>query len=319
MKMKLRDMRGFFAAVVLLLLTVASAVAQTTEETYRLRPDDVLRLQVYGHAEIAAEIPVGRDGNISAPFVGTVRAEGRTTADLEAELARLYEEKLRIREPKISIIVLQYHPRLASVGGQVLRPGVFQIRPGDTLLTLLHLGGDPVTNGAADLRRAMFRRAKSQEVIPVDLYAMLVLGDMSQNYPIDEGDELIVPEERNNRVLVQGMVRNPGVFPYREPMTVQDAVSLAGGEVPHRSRFSRTMVFRRRAGLPDEITRIQVDYVRYVKKGDVSQNIELKPGDMIYVPETDTPDLNYISGIVNSLFFFDRFFQEGIFGFRPFR
>jgi protein involved in polysaccharide export with SLBB domain len=323
--MKLRDMKGILATAILLLLTIAGAWAQTNEGTYRLKPEDILKIQVFEHPEITAEqVPVGRDGNISAPFVGTVKAEGKTTADLEAELTKLYEDKLRIREPKVSVVVLAYRVLRATIGGQVNRPGVVIFRPGDTILTLLNQGGGPLQTqtplgGAGDLRRALFRRAGQQEVIPVDLHAMQ-LGDMSQNYTLEDGDELIIPEERNNRVSIQGMVQRPGVYPYKEPMTVQDAISLAGGEVPRRTRFSKTMVFRQKpGGLPGEMYRIQVNYVRYIRNGDVSQNIELKPGDLVWVPETDTPDLNYISGVVNSLFFFDRFFREGVFGFRPFR
>jgi len=301
------------------MLAAALVGAQDTSrsEQRRLLPEDLIRIQVFNQQQILADIPVGQDGNISAPFVGLVRAEGKTPNELERDLAELYTKRLKLREPIVSVTVLKFRIVTASIGGAVTRPSTYEVRPGDRILSLLNQGGGPIRD-LADLRRATLRRRATREVIPIDLYAMLTLGDTTQNYEVQDGDELTVPEERRNRILVQGAVLQPGAFPYREPMTLADAISLAGGEVRYRSRFSRTLIIRERAGQPGQYTRIQADFVRFVKNGDQSQNVVLQPGDFVYVPETNTPDFNQISALANVAFILDRFGNGGFLGLRLF-
>ena len=280
---------------------------------YRLQAEDVVRIQVFGQPQIGADVPVARDGNISAPFVGTVRAFGKTTAELEADLYELYVKRLKLRNPIVSVTISQFRQLRASVGGFVTRPGLYPVRDGDTLISLLTQGGGPIPD-RADLRRATLRRAGTSELIPIDLYAMLIRGDTSQNYEIQDGDELNVPEETINRIVVLGTVARPGFYPYKEPMTLADAIALAGGEIPRRSRFSRTEIVRRQVGDPSKYVRIRADFVAFVKRGDSTQNVVLQPGDTIFVPETNTPDLNQVNGIVNTIFVLDSL--GGLLGFR---
>lgn len=283
-------------------LLVAAVSSAVVGDDYRLQPEDFIRVQVYNEQQVSADIPVGKDGFISAPFVGRIKVEGKTTDEVEAELALLYKKRLFIRDPRVSVTVVRFRALRASVSGFVNRPGVYEYRPGDTLLTLLSLGGGQVAD-RSDLRKVTLRHRTSPELIPIDLYAMLIKGDTSQNYELQDGDELNVPEETINRILVQGTLQRPGTYPYKEPMFLSDAISLAGGDIPYKSWLSRTMVVRQMPGMPGQFIRIACDYVKFVRGGDSTQNIQLQPGDLIYVPTTKTPDYQQIGTILNSLFF----------------
>lgn len=287
--------------------------AQVAEDIYRLQPEDVIRVLVYNEQQASADVPVGKDGYISAPFVGLIKVAGKSTSQVEAELVELYKAKLRIRDPRVSVTIIKFRTLKATVGGFVSRPGQFEIRPGDTLVTLLNQGGGPVPD-RADLRRATFRRANSNELIPVDLYAMLIKGDTSQNYKLSDGDELNIPEETNLRISVQGAVAQPGTYAYKEPMTLADAISLARGEIRQRSMFSKVLVIREQKGQPGQFLRIQANYVKFIKEGDNTQNIPLLPGDLIVVPETKTPDLQQITSIISTFFYGQQFLKNGVFG-----
>lgn len=289
----------------------AAALAQNG--TYRLKPLDVIRIQIWNEAQINSALPIGEDGNISAPFVGIVRAQGRTTSELEVELSQLYMQKLRLRDPKVSVTIEQFRPVRASVGGMVRTPGVYEMRPGDTLMMLLTRGGGPDPD-RSDLRRATLRRAGSAEVIPVDLYALIFKGDMSQNYTIEDGDEVVVPEETRNRILVMGAITAPGPYPYKEPLYAYDAITLARGPIRNRTKLSSVTILREDPARPGQYTRLKCDLVKFIRQGDNTQNLQLRPGDIVYVGETNTPDLADISAIVNSAFVFDRFFRDGLFG-----
>lgn len=298
--------------VALLTLLIALAVQALAQDgTYRLQQEDIIRIQIYNETQVNAEVQVGKDGNISAPFVGIMRAEGKTTAELEADLAQEYVRKLRLRDPRVSVTISRFRLQYASVGGAVNRPGKYDFRPTDTLLTLLTNGGGPLLDGRADLRRATLQRASTRELIPVDLYSMLIKGDRTQDYVLQDGDILTVPEETRNRIMVLGAVQSPGTYQYREPMTVSDAISQARGDVQFRSKLSETLVIREKPGVPGTYDRIKVNYVNFIKKGDVSQNITLQPGDIVYIPDTKTPNGGRIGEITqalaNGLFILDRF------------
>lgn len=299
--------------VFVLVLSSVMAFGQTTE-AYRLSPDDVIEIKIYNESQVNAIVPVGKDGTLTAPFLEPMKVEGMTIVELQKALAKAYTEKLRLRDPKVSVIVSRFKPVRASANGFVSRPGIYELRPGDTVLTLLSFAGG-VQVDRADQRRATLRKANSNELIPIDLFAILNRADTTQNYVIEDGDSLNVPES-NNRILVIGQVPRPGVFTYKEPMTLQDALAQAGGEIPTRSWLSKTLVIREKAGMPGEYDRIQCDIVRFIRNGDSAQNILLQPGDMVYVPETKTPDIDRITRLLSSVSFFGDFLQRGIFGFR---
>jgi polysaccharide export outer membrane protein len=288
-------------------LALACAVAQAQNGTYRLKPDDVIRILVYNQADIAASVMIGPDGNISAPFLGTIRAEGKTTTELASELTEAYKLKLGLRDPIVSVIIDRYREIRATVTGQVSTPGVFEMKPGDTVLTLYTRGGGQMRDNSTDMRRAKLRRKGSNELIPIDLYAMLIKGDMSQNYEVEDGDELILPEETMNRIIILGRVPAPGPYPYREPMTVMDAIAMGRGEIEFRSKLSAVKVIRRVPGKSGEFVQIEANMVKFLTKGDAAQNIPLEPGDIVFIPDSGNINFNQISSIANILFILDRF------------
>lgn len=303
---------GLLFALLLSLLGAQFAFGQDSG-TYRLQPGDVIHIALYNEQQVNADLPIGKDGNISAPFVGIIRAQGKTTSELEADLTQEYIKKLRIREPKVSVWIVRYRPIRASLIGAVNRPNVYDLLPGDTVITLLSLGGGPLFGAAAELKKATLRRSNGRELIPIDLQAMLYYGDLSQNYTIEDGDELTVPESRNNRTLVLGAVFRPGVYPFQEPSKVMDVIAAAGGPIPIRAMMSRVWIYREKAGSPGDYVRYQVNLVDFIRKGDVMQNILLERGDIVYVTETKTPDLNQIGNIFNTFFFLDRFLRDNAF------
>lgn len=84
-----------------------------------------------------------------------------------------------------------------------------------------------------------------------------------------------------NRVRITGAVRNPQSIPYRQGMTVLDAVLQAGGvndfAAPDRTKLHRKTQSR------TEVISIKLGSL--LTKGGVDSNIEVKPGDVIAVPE----------------------------------
>jgi polysaccharide biosynthesis/export protein len=296
--------RKTLAVLTVLLCLVPGALAQVQSGTYRLQIEDVIRIKVWDESQIEAVVVVGRDGNITAPFIGLKKAVDRTTTELESELKDDYVRVLKLRNPIVSVTIERFRPIQASVGGRVQTPGVHEMRPGDTVYVLLSKGGSLLAD--ADLRRATLKRKNSSELIPIDLRALLS-GDQSQNFTIQDGDELLVQRLKANFIRVVGTVRNPGPVAYEDEMRLADAITLAQGEIPGDTKLSRIIVTRPLKGRPGEYVRIQCNLAEFFAKGDASQNILLQPGDIVFVPNTGKPNLDFINTIANGFFILDRF------------
>jgi polysaccharide export outer membrane protein len=90
------------------------------------------------------------------------------------------------------------------------------------------------------------------------------------------------PASVYSQVKVIGQVTNPQALAYREGMRILDAVLAVGGLAPYaagnRARLMRTV-----DGKQQEL---RVKLGALVNGGDMKQNIELKPGDVLVVPES---------------------------------
>lgn len=306
--------------VILIGLITTLAFSQVTTpgvspNQYRIRAQDAIRIQVYGEMQINSLQQVYPDGRISAPFAGLIDAAGKTTAEIEAELVVLYKEKLKLKDPRVAVTIEVYRPLKANVTGAVLQGGSYEtFKPGDNLLTLLSRGGGTIPD-RADLRRATLTRGMSREVIPINLFDLLINGDTSQNYEIEDGDSLYVPFRKFESVSIQGAITAPGAYQYKEGMSLFDLVSQARGPIPIRSKMSEIIIMRPKTGVKNQFNFYKVNYVRLIKNQDQTQNPELLPGDSIYVSETKTPDLNQIGSIFNAVFLANRLLTDGIFGF----
>lgn len=85
-----------------------------------------------------------------------------------------------------------------------------------------------------------------------------------------------------SQVKVMGQVNNPQALSYREGMTVLDAILQAGGvapfAAPNRSKLLRTENGKQ--------TEIRIRLGRLLNDGDLEQNLQLRPGDVLLVPES---------------------------------
>jgi polysaccharide export outer membrane protein len=90
------------------------------------------------------------------------------------------------------------------------------------------------------------------------------------------------PVSAFSQIKVIGQVASPQSMPYREGMRVLDVVLAAGG-LGQFAAGNRAKVVRKVDG-EDQEFRVKLDDL--INKGDMKQNLELKPGDVVVVPES---------------------------------
>ena len=85
-----------------------------------------------------------------------------------------------------------------------------------------------------------------------------------------------------SQVRVIGQVMHPQALPYRDGMTVLDAVLAVGG-LSQFAAGNRAHLVRNDHGKNSEI-KVKLDAL--VNNGDMRQNLALRPGDVLVVPES---------------------------------
>ena len=168
-----------------------TAVAAMADASYRIGPQDVLRIDVWKETEISRSVPVRPDGKISLPLLNDVQAAGLTAM----ELANNITEGLKkfINNPQVTVSVTEINSRRVYVTGEVTRPGAFSLLPNMTVLQALTSGGG-FTQFARTNKIYVLRTVDSKEVkIPFN-YKDVVKGlRPEQNIALQPGDTIVVP------------------------------------------------------------------------------------------------------------------------------
>jgi len=263
------------------LLLASSAAAQAPEE-YTLGPGDVVDVVVLGEPTLTVTLTVRPDGRISYPMLGELVVTGLKPSELAG---RIREGLSRyIRQPQVTVSVRDARARpFVYLVGQVARPGAYEIQRGWTVVQAVAFAGGVTPR--ADLRKSQLLRGN--QAVAVDLERVLLRGEVQEAPALEAGDVVVIPESPLRRVFVLGFVARPGAYEIAEGARLHEAISLAGGP-DRRAALESVGVIRQdlqpRGGVQT------FDLLRFLRGADASQNPVLQPGDVVFVPETRTPD-----------------------------
>lgn len=261
-------------------------------EEYLVKPGDTLGITVLGEPDLTKRVVVNPEGGITLPLVNDIPVAGLTTT----QAAQAVAERLKqfIKNPQVSIELLEAANQQVTVSGEIKNPGVYPLPNGARLIDVVTAAGG--YTAAADLSKvAISRAAAAGSTITVDLSKFLLSGDASTNVLVGPGDTVIVPTKETaviGTVSVLGAVRQSGQYPITKGMTVCEGVMLAGGPT---EQANLNKVSLRREGAEA----IPVDYLK-AAGGDTSANVELKPGDVVYVAALEPMGTYTIQGAVGS-------------------
>jgi polysaccharide export outer membrane protein len=114
-------------------LAAAESAASITPSDYKLGLGDKLRIEVYRDAQLSQSVQIRPDGKITLPLVGDLDATGRTPIELRDVIARQLKDYMT--NPVVTVIVVETHPTVAYVTGEVNHPGAVAVQ--DDQLTVL--------------------------------------------------------------------------------------------------------------------------------------------------------------------------------------
>ena len=159
---------------------------------YRIGPGDMLKIVVWKHEELGAQVAVRPDGAVSLPLVGDVRATGRSAieiaGDVQQRLHRFYQD-----DPPVTVQVQEVKSYKIYVVGEVNKPGEFAPSQEVTVLMSISLAGGFTRFADPDRIVIVRRDARGERRIPFDYSAVVQQGDLQENIALELGDTVVVP------------------------------------------------------------------------------------------------------------------------------
>jgi polysaccharide export outer membrane protein len=264
---------------------------------YRIGTGDILEISSYnGDKVTTTTVTVDSRGRISYSFLDHLKVEGLTSSLVD----ELLTSKLSayVKAPRISVQVKEFNSRSANIIGEFssLRnvsygkgaSGRINLKGKTSLTDLIALGGGYTLN--ADIKNVkLMRKGKSYLI---NLYDIIEKGDENQDVIIDEADVVNIPElpTFGERVYVLGEVNGQGIYPLKEAQDLLAALALAGNTTRLAKEENTLIVRGYEPGKPPLV--MMADVKSLLRKADISQNVRLKDGDLVYVPRMLIADIN---------------------------
>jgi polysaccharide export outer membrane protein len=245
----------------------APAAGSAALAEYRLGAGDVVRVVVYQNVDLTLETRVSETGVISYPLLGNVRIGGLGVSAAEKLIADGLKNGNFVKEPQVTIVLLQVRGNQASVLGQVNRPGRYPIETADMRMTdlLANAGGVATTGGD----QVVLTGTRDGKPLRLEIDLPSVFGPNSDQGRINDvlvqnGDVLWV--DRAPIVYIYGEVQRPGPMRLERGMTLMQVLASGGG-LTQRGTERGIRVHRKGADGKVQIVQSSMDDV--VKDGDV--------------------------------------------------
>ena len=263
-------------------------IADDDEPSYKMNAGDQIDIRVYDHPDLCMNTRIGPDGMVGMAFMGQVKLSGMTIAE-GAECVRAGLAPY-VKNPVVSITIVDVHGETATIAGACSKPGVFGISNTTRLADLYAMAGasasrffNGVSVDVADLDHSIFVR--NGEIIPVDFVKAIDHGDKLHNVRIRKGDYVFIAQRMESSVIICGEVANPHKRLFEHGMGLVETLTAAGWV--KETNWGHVIIIR--DGLTDpKMYKVDVDGILAGK----CKNVHLKAGDIVYVPRDTMSEYN---------------------------
>lgn len=265
-----QTVRRLIARVAAFMACALPALALAGELLEALGAGDTIRITVFQNPDLTTEARISEQGTVVFPLLGELGVAGRTPAEAGALIAEQLRQGRLLKNPQVSVAVVQLRSRQVSVLGSVARPGRYTLDGTSSHVTdILALAGGIDRNGADGVIVIGTRNGRPAR-IEVNVPAIYRKGDLSNNIELQGGDIVFAPPAPV--FYIYGEVQRPGAYRLDPGMAVINALSLGGGLTARGT--ARGLKIHRRAG-DGSLTEVDATLTRAIE-----------PNDVIYVRES---------------------------------
>jgi protein involved in polysaccharide export with SLBB domain len=157
------------------------------------------------------------------------------------------DQSKNLRLEDNDVIRVPFASLLITLDGELNRPGVFELHPGESL-------GDAIEFAGGFKSRAFKKRITGERYADIDRKVIDVPGDSLNFFKPKNGDEYFIDSVLNryqNRVIISGAVFKPGAYALEQQMTLKQLIEKAQG-LKEDVFTGRALVVRTRPDLTKE-------------------------------------------------------------------
>ena len=167
---------------------------------YKITPNDLLEVEVFGVSELKRTVRVNTTGQISMPLIGMIQVAGLTPADAEALIALQYGSKY-LQDPQVSIFIKEFTTQRITLDGALVKPGIYPLTGQITLLRALALAG----GGAqlADMEQVMLFRLTPEGQSLVEKHDVIKIRMGEAPDPVLQADDVVVVNRDGARATLR--------------------------------------------------------------------------------------------------------------------
>ncbi|MCF6148014.1 MAG: hypothetical protein E3K37_05090 [Candidatus Kuenenia sp.] len=259
--------------------SITSFAENDLNDAYTIGPEDILEIQVWDNEDLNRTVEISQDGTFTFPLIGRVRAEGSTVFELEELIEKKLLDDGFLVSPHVTIGVKEYKSQKVFVLGEISKPGCYVLKRSINILDIISQAGG-ITDKAGKIItivRPKYIHGKNtpssaennteNEIFTVNLNDLqaAVGGDL---FFVKNDDTIYINSV--SRIFVTGEVKKPGEHDWESGLTVYQAIALAGGTTEKASP-RRAIVIRAHEGKE--------------KRFEAKMDVQVKPGDIINVPQ----------------------------------
>ena len=247
-----------------------------SDPVYRLGTGDRLGINVFGEPGMEKLlVQIDGAGKIQLPIVERVKAAGLSLNELQTRLKEEYEK--HFLDPWVVVQLEQPLSRPLYLLGEFNRPGIVHMT--SDMNVIQALGAGQGLSERAYTRGA--RLIRDEQIVAVDINALLNRGRIDQNIWLEPNDTIFVPGMDDLRIFILGAVQQPGSLDVTNgPLTLADAIARSGGHRPGQANLEEVRVIRTHSPVSGEL--FVVDFTSIVD--GLAMDMPLEPGDIIYLP-----------------------------------
>lgn len=227
-------------ALLLLLAQAPQQPPQTTTTTaavlddYNLGIADIINVTVFGEPDASRlGATVDNDGTIDMPLIGRVKVAGKTARAVEKEIKDRLAGKYLVN-PSVSIEIIKYRSKIITVQGYVHSPGEYPLEGNVSITSALAKAGSMTLDAGSYVM--ISRRSANGATEQIKVTRKDIESGQAQGVMLKDGDTVLVPKAEH--VFVNGQVRAPGSYTWEEGLTIERALTLAGGPTERAGKIT---------------------------------------------------------------------------------
>ena len=203
----------------------------------------------------------------------------------------------------------------------------YRLGPSDVLTVTVFAGGeeqyksDLTVSAQGTINAPFIGEIQAAGLSPSEL-EQKITEPLARDYFVDPDVNVSVAEYHSLHYYISGAVQMPGLYETRSEFTLLELIAKAEGVVEDRGNVAyimREAADQAAAGknaeeLAASVDPIKVDLKRLLDQGDMTVNLQLQPGDLVYIPLQKSLDVAqskiYVEGEVKEPGLYD--FQPGM-------